>query len=602
MKKALYILTAVLLIGVVITGCGKKETPFEPSTDSFNATQAMESQGPTVLSINTRDLDNTLYEAPTYDEIVILFDADMNGGTINTGTILLQNVENLAAVMQYTVTYDAGSKKAVIKSTSGWDDDLSYLVTVTTGVKDIHGHALDGNGNDWVDPQDFYREQFWGYTAAVGNYDMTPPTIGIGNPSNNEFWFSLSDSIIITISDNDSVNRASITEDDFVLTNAATGQVVAMPAMFVEESSAPATYIVRFRPLSTVLKDSNDYFLTVKTSITDMKGNSLDGDADGDAENEFIDRERVKFRTYDPRNGGGVPNFYGNLRVFEARYVDNNRGLEIRFNHKMNPAYLNSNYIKIYNDANYEQYVPGTLTILPDSFGVRYSLENFDGSGYLWVSRTVKDTAGLYLDQNNNGIPGEAAYTTGPSAYQPGDDLLAAVAYNSGLAMVLFQDNAEGSNAGWTLRGTTPQLWHHSTRRLWTTGYGGKFAWHCGVDADSSYLVTGPTAVHDTIMMPTMDLTVYNIYANARIYFTYWYRTDGGADACRLIASTDNGASWATIATYSGNSGGWNQTNPTVTGYLGSKVRFAFAFDTDNVGNVYPSEGFYFDNFLLYVY
>ncbi|MDP2807959.1 MAG: Ig-like domain-containing protein [bacterium] len=602
MRKALYILTAVLLIGVVITGCGKKDTPFEPSTDSFNATQAMESQGPTVLSINTRDLNNNLYEAPTYDEIIVLFDADMNGGTINTGTILLQDVEHMATALAYTVTYDVTSKKATIKATNGWDDDISYLVTVTPGVKDIHGHALDGNENDWIDPQDNYREQFWGFTSAVGIYDVTPPEVTMIRPTNNAIYFSTGDSIEIRLTDNDSVDAATITQDAFVLTTAS-GQAVTLPAMHLVSDFAPTLYIVRFSGLSTILKDSTDYFLTVKTTIKDRRGNSLDGDGDGNAENETIDRERVKFRTYDPRNGG-IPAQNTNLRVLSTAYVDDNRGLEIRFNRKMNPAFLNANYIKIYNDASYAQYVPGAITILPDTMGVRYSLENFDGSGNLWVSRSVRDTAGFYLDQNNNGIPGEAAYTTSVGGYQASDDLFAAIAYNSGLEMIIFNDMVESGNIGWSTRGTIPQLWHRSTRRVSANAAnnGGLYAWHCGVDADSSYLVAGPTAVHDTLMMPEIDLTAYNIYSNCRLRYNRWYYTDGANDRVRVIVSTDGGANWATAISWFGADPNWVSTSISLSGYLGTRVRIALAFDTDAVGNVFPAEGFYFDNIRLVVY
>ena len=604
MKKSLYLLLAIGLVvsTAFMAGCGKKENPFEPTTDSYNATQAVESQGPTVLSMNTRDGDNSLYEAPTYDEIVILFDADMNASTINTTNILLQDVEHMGTALSYTVTYDNTSKKAVIKinPTTGWDDDLSYLVTVTTGVKDLHGNALDGNGNDWVDPQDYYREQFWGHTSAVATYDIIPPHAAIGNPANNGIYFSLSDSIIVTITDNDSVDRASITDSAFVLTNAA-GQVVALPAMYVEEAFAPTTYIVRFRPLSTVLKESTDYFFTVKTSIKDKRGNRLDGDGDNKSENEFVDRKRIKFRTYDPRNGG-TPNLLTNLRVFSASYVDNNRALAIRFTHKMNPTTLTSANIKIYNNSGYTGYVPGTISLLPDSMGIRYSLENFDGSGYLWISRHVKDTAGVYLDENNNGIPGEAPYTTGPGAYQAGDDMYGAITYTSGLYLILFDDMVENGNVGWSTRGTLPQLWHRSPRRVSSnvTNNGGQYSWHCGVDADSSYLVAGPVAVHDTLMMPEMDLTAYNIYTNAYFGYSRWIRTDGGADYASLLASTDGGTTWTPQITWSSGAGAWSTTGVYVTAYLGTKVRFALAFDTDASGNT--SEGVYFDNIRLLVW
>lgn len=589
MRKALYILTAVLLIGVVLTGCGKKDNPFEPAADSFNATQAMESLGPKVIDIATLDGDVTLFQNPAYDEIGILFDSDMNAGTINTGTILLQNVESPASAITYTVTYEAGTKQAIIRVPNGWDDDLSYMVTVTTGAKDIHGHALDGNGNDWVDPQDNKKTQFWGNNSTVAAVDLNPPTISIADPTNERIYFSLTDSIEINIFDNDSVNAATITAGAFELTTAS-GQVVSLGTMTVINDFAPAWYIVRFHP---TLTNATDYFLTVKTSIQDMKGHSLDGNGNGKAENEALDRERVKFRTYDPRNGG-VPSV-SNLRVVGTSFTDNNRALYIQFNRKMNPAYLTSNYIKIYNDNNYEQYVPGTITILPDTMTIRYTLENFDGAGTIWVSRQVRDTSGLMLDENNNGIPGEAAYTTAVGAYEPSDDLWQNASFATGFRKILFYDMVESGNIGWSTRGTTPQLWHRTTlyANQNPSGFGGNYLWHCGVDTDTSYLYSPIAEVHDTLFMPTMDLTWYG---NARLSYDRYIQIEGAVDRMRTIYSyrlaDGTWTGWNTWITY-GNTA-WGFSGENTVPVTGTQVRLAFAFDTDNVTNT--ADGAFLDN------
>lgn len=596
MKKALYILTAVLLIGVVLAGCGKKENPFEPTAESFNATQAMESKGPKVIDISTLSGGTNLFQNPAYDEIGILFDADMNAGTITTANILLQDVESPTTAIPYTVTYNVGTKKATIKSV--WDDDLSYMVTVTTRVKDIHGHALDGNGNNWIDPQDNKKTQFWGNNSAVAWVDVTPPTITIADPTNERIYFSLTDSIEINIFDNDSVDATSITASDFELTTAS-GQVVSLGTMTVVDDFAPTWYIVRFHPTLTA---ATDYFLTVKAdSIWDMKGNSLDGNGNGLSENNALDRERVKFRSYDPRNGG-VPSS-SNLRVANTFFDDwdgtRYRSVYIQFNRKMNAAYLNSNYIKIYNDGSYEQYVPGTITIMPDTTLVRYTLENFDGSGVIWVSRQVRDTSGLMLDENNNGIPGEAAYTTSVGAYSPADDLWKNASYSSGFHTILFYDMVESGNIGWSTKGTTPQLWHRSTlyANQNPSGFGGNYLWHCGDDVDTSYLYK-PTIgeVHDTLFMPTIDLTWYG---NASLSYDRYVQIEGATDRLRLIYSyrfaDGTWSGWNTWTTYANT--GWGNSGNMGFPVTGTQVKVAFAFDTDAITNT--ADGAFLDRIMV---
>jgi hypothetical protein len=596
MRKALYTLTVVLLIGAVIVGCGKKENPFEPITSSYLPTTAMESQGPTVLSMTVLDGGTTLFQSPAYDEIGILFDADINAATVNTSTILVQNVQYPANPFAYTVSYDRATKKAVIKATNGWNDTLSYLVTVTTGVRDIHGHALDGNDNGWVDPQDSKKVQFWGSNAAVAAVDMTPPTVTMLDPTDNRIQFALSDSLEIYLEDNDSLDLTTITNSAFELTTAS-GEVVTLPTLSLVPITPQRRYYVRFLSISG-LQQATDYFLTVKTTIKDMKGNSLDGNGNGISEAEAVDRERIKFRTYDPTNGG-IPSI-SNLRVIGTEFTDANRALYIKFNRKMNTAYLNTNYIKIYNDNDYTNFVPGTITIMPDTMTVKYTLENFDGSGVIYVSRLVRDTSGMMLDENNNGIPGEAAYLKEPShggvpaTYQPSDDLYKNASFTTGFSYILFYDRVEEGNVGWSLSGTTPQLWHRSTvRAAENPNYGGNWAWYCGSDIDTSYLYSPLTAVHDTIKMPVIDLTWYS---SATLYYDYRTQTDGAADYLRRIYRWRNAdGTWPTTWMSGGSYSGTNAWTTAVVG-IGTSVQlqYAFVFETDAVGNT--AEGVWLDN------
>ena len=612
MKKALYILTAVLLIGVVLTGCGKKENPFEPTTDSFNATGAMESQGPTAINGGTIDGDEFLFLNPTYDEIYILFDADINPSTVNNSTIILVDAEYLSTPLTaYTVTYDQATKKATIKTTTQWDDDKSYLVKVTPGVKDIHGHALDGNSNGWVDPQDTLKGQIWGANSTVGTVDLIPPKVTMLDPVNDGIYFSISDSIEISITDNDSVDLTTVTGDKFELTTAS-GQVVALPAIYVYEFIPATSYTVRFRPL-TNLQDSTDYFLTVKTGIKDKKGNTLSGNGNNISEAEVIDRKRIKFRTYDPRNGG-IPAQNTNLRVVSATFVDANRALEIRFSRKMNATTLTSANIKLYDNNDCTGYITGAIHILPDTMGVRYDLNNASANtNYLWVSRTVKDALGFFLDENDNGIGGEAAYTDAVGSFITSDDLKAVtVNYTAGYTLagfhtVLFNDMVELGNQGWSIKKTTlaaHALWHIAQKTPAGTPFNdyGKYTWHCAnVDsADTMYSIGSPiVAVDDSLISPVFDLTTYG---NAQVVFDLWTETDDANDRLRVYYSyLQTDGSWTawfyTGYNYSGTSAWGERTIGIPDGY---QVKLLFRFNTNAIGNT--TEGIYMDNIRVEVW
>ncbi len=606
MRKALYTLTVILLIGAVIVGCGKKENPFEPITSSYNVSGSLISnRGPKVVSCTDLSGNQVIYHTPAYDEIGIVFDSDMEPSTITTSTVKLQNVENMTAPITYTVTYDAKTKKAIIKITGVWEDSKSYLVTVTTGAKDKRGNTIDGNGNDNnKDPQDSYHQQFWGATSAVQYYNFRGPRAGV-YPANNTLAFALTDSIRITIWDDqiapyDSIDPATLIASNFSLTTEA-GVNVPLPTISVTEVTTPQrVYLVKFRPLG--LTEATNYIFTVKTGIKDIHGNTLDGDDDNLSERDSEDEVVVRFRTFDPYPTGL------HLIVREAYYTDNNNTLIINFTRKMNVASMNATTIKLYDNNDATGYIPGTIRVLPDSMGVSYTLENRPrplGTDYLWVSRAVRDTGGLMLDQNGNNFGGEPANEA--NGYVSDDFIngttLYAFPYTASIVRCIFDDNVENGSNGWSAQ----RLWHRSTRRASAT-WGGSYSWHCADISDSSYSIPYPgpatTAVNDTLFLPSMNCITYT--NGLRIVYDWWSRTDGAADATRLIYSIDNGTNWNLVnggAVYSGNqsnwtTGTWYNCNPGI----GQIVRFAFAFNTDAAGNAYPSEGFYLDNIRVYAW
>lgn len=607
MKKRLYLLLAIGLVvsTAFMAGCGKKANPFEPSTSSYNSASAISNKGPQVVLCEDLSGDNILYHTPAYDEIGIVFNSDMNPATINTTNVKLVNAENMTAPLAYTVAYDVKTKKATIKITGAWEDNKSYMVTVTTGAKDLLGNSLDGNANgDNQDPQDSYHQQFWGPTATMPYYNFRGPTAGV-YPGNNQLAVALTDSIMITITDNltapvDSIDPTSLDISDFSLTTEAGVNVPLTWITPTEIVTPQRSYLVKFKP---TLTQATNYIFTVKAAgIKDIHGNSLDGNNNSISEKESEDQVVVRFRTYDPYPTGI------HLIVREAFYTDNNNTLVINFTRKMNVSTLNSTNIKLYDNNDATGYIPGTIRILPDSMGLTYTLENRPyplGTDYLWVSRAVRDTGGLMLDQNGNNIGGEPANLA--NGYVSDDfingNILRAFPYNSGIVQCIFDDNVENGTNGWTAQ----RLWHRSTRRASAT-WGGIYSWHCADASDSSYSVPYPgpatTAVNDTLFLPAMNCITY---ANGvRIIYDWWSRTDNAADATRLIYTIDNGAHWNLVnggAVYSGNQSSWHlltyyNCNPAI----GQVVKFAFAFNTDAIGNTYPSEGFYLDNIRVYAW
>ncbi|MDO9391806.1 MAG: Ig-like domain-containing protein [bacterium] len=589
MKKRLYLLLALGLVvsTAFMAGCGKKETPFAPITDSYQ-TGAATSAGPKVTGAYDMSNNNIFYPVPADDQINIYFGHDLNGATVDTNSVILQNAANYVRIPR-TVSYDVAARKIVIKAASGWVDSLRYLVTVNTNVTDKYGNRLDGNGNGWVDPQDNYRVKFRGATAAGWPGDIAGPQITGIIPGNGTTYFETTDSIRIFIADADSIDSTSISAAQFSLV-ADNGTVINLvPLMTKLMATWPVNVEVRFKNLG--LATGTNYTLTVHTGIKDLKGNTLNGnnDANGYSENETIDRVMVKFRTYEATSSVTPP------VVNSIQYTDNNRTMTIKFTKKMNPAYLTSSFIKAYMDWNKTGYILGTIKVLPDSMGAVYSLENAIGyTPYVWVSREVQDMVGLKLDENGNGIGGEiASVTNGWNS----DDFWNSATYSAGNWYVLFDDKVESGNIGWSTKSdTTFSLWHRSTRNPSPYG-GGVYNWYCGKDADSTYDIG--VAVHDTLISPSIDLTGYT---NAAYFvFDMWVSTDGAGDPVTILISTDGGAHWTSFGGVSGTGFNyWDSYSINLGGYVNQVVKLAIAFDSDGVG--LETEGAYFDNLQILGY
>jgi len=583
MKKRLYLLLAIGLVvsTAFMAGCGKKENPFAPGTDSYQTGAAL-SAGPKVTSAVDMSGNNTFYQAPADDQINLYFGHDLNGATVDTNSVVLMNAGNYAHIAR-TVSYDVNARKIVVRAAAGWVDSVRYMVTVTTKVTDKYGNKLDGNSNGWVDPQDDYHVKFRGFTAAGWPGDINGPTLTGIYPANGTTYYKLTDSIRIFIADNDTIDTTSITASQFSLV-AENGTVIALAESLIT-ASWPTSVEVRFKSLG--LAQGTNYVLTVKTGIKDAKGNTFDGNNNGYSENETLDKYVVKFRTYEPTSSVTPP------VVNSIQYSDGGRTMTIKFTKKMNPAYLNSTYIKAYRNWNKTGYIVGTLKATTDSLGVVYSLENAEGyTPYVWVSRQVRDEVGLMLNQNGNNIGGEPASITNGWV---SDDLWTSMPYAPANWYILFDDKVESGNIGWTTKSDTVSLWHRSTRNPDPNG-GGSYNWYCGKESDSTYNYS--RAIHDTIISPSIDLTGYT---QARFYFDMWVETDGAADQVGFFISTNGGTTWTNLASISGATYNyWGQWYIDIGAYTNRVVKLAITLNTDAVANT--SEGAYFDNLRVVAY
>lgn len=158
---------------------------------------------------------------------------------------------------------------------------------------------------------------------------------------------------------------------------------------------------------------------------------------------------------------------------------------------------------------------------------------------------------------------------------------------------VVFWDDMEGQDPGWSTGGTPEGLWERGTP---TSGPG---AAHSGANVWATNLEGNyPNNANAWLMTPAIDLTDHD---HALLKFAHWYSLERNWDFGRVEVSTDGGQTWTELARYTspgtgGSPVGWEQPTISLDAYAGRVIRLRFRLTSD--GSVqYP--GWYIDDVLV---
>lgn len=144
-----------------------------------------------------------------------------------------------------------------------------------------------------------------------------------------------------------------------------------------------------------------------------------------------------------------------------------------------------------------------------------------------------------------------------------------------------WMDGESGTN-DWSHYGTN-DLWHLVTNNV----YAGSYAWYCGNSLTDLY----SNNMDCVLASPTLRLR-----AGARVTFRQWFQTEFCCDVCEVEVSTNGGASYVTLASNRGASGGWKGQTNDLSAYAGKDVIVRFRFKSNNA---VVNTGWYVDNILI---
>lgn len=185
------------------------------------------------------------------------------------------------------VLYDVENKKARFGPDLNLTNNETYIITVTTGVKDLEGNSLDGNGNGIMEgsPNDDYR---WSFRTISFAGDTIPPHVISTSPQALET--NVDNSTDITIIFSEAMDEASLMNS--VMIYDANFDFVLVKNIFYDKKTNTLTII-----LQNKLADNMTYTVLITTDAKDLAGRNLDGNYNSISEGSPWDNFEFTFTT-----------------------------------------------------------------------------------------------------------------------------------------------------------------------------------------------------------------------------------------------------------------------------------------------------------------
>ncbi|MCP4756233.1 MAG: hypothetical protein GY866_35675, partial [Proteobacteria bacterium] len=234
-KELKFLLVAISL--VLFLGCAASETEEETTGISTEDTTK-----PTIESLSP---DDGAQNIATNTTISATFSEDMDSSSISDSTFYVK--VSGGASISGTVSY--GSKTATFDPDADLSTSTDYEATVTTGMTDEAGNALD-------------QKKIWTFTTGAGA-DSTPPTVSSKTPADGATGIAINTDLTVTFSEG--MLAGSFTASTFTL-NDGSGNVTGIISVDVDT--------VTFKP-NTDLNNDATYTATITTGVQDAAGNAL---------------------------------------------------------------------------------------------------------------------------------------------------------------------------------------------------------------------------------------------------------------------------------------------------------------------------------------
>lgn len=401
------------------------------------------------------------------------FNEAMNPTTITTTTFTVRAGGLNGTLVPGTVVYDVPTATATFTPSTSLASNTAYVVTVTTGAKDLAGNSLAASTvpNPWT------------FTTAAPA-DNTAPTVTGVTPSNGTNNVNVGTDVLITFSE--AMDQATINNTNITVRNTATSSLVAGVVTY-----NPATFVATFNP-DVSLAQGTGYTVTVSTAVKDVAGNALAAPFTSTFTTQPApDNTAPTIVSVSPANGTTAP---PNTKVY------------VTFSEPMDPTTINNTTTNItLKVTSSSAAVPGTVTYnAAQNMAIFSPTSTLTAStGYtLTVTTGVKDAAGNAL-----AAQATSAFTTtaGADAVAPTVTAVSptngasGVAVNSPVAVTFSEamDPTTINGTTFTVKVTSSSAAVAGTISYNSTTHVATFAPTASLTAGTGYTVTVTTGVKD---------------------------------------------------------------------------------------------------------
>lgn len=276
----------------------------------------------------------------------------------------------------------------------------TYTVSVSGDAKDSNGNGLDGNGDGTLQggSADKYEWQF--STVA----DSIPPQVVDTYPANGQTDVDLNTDLIINFTepiDLDSLRTGLMFSGNGLIWGKGTapGNIPILDlGTFDLNGSALTITDLSFRTDTT-------YQVTLSGNasdgITDIKGNTLDGNKNGFSEGSPMDDHAFSFSTMDRT----PPKVVFTFPADTEDYIPPSSVIRVIFDDDMDVSTLTSQNLLLWDDSGSEQVINISYLTVNRTMLIEPILGlNFSTDYQVSVSSMVRDTGGNLLDGNGDGV------------------------------------------------------------------------------------------------------------------------------------------------------------------------------------------------------